>query len=784
MAGETAEARGRVMIRPWRVGLVIDVSSPIEVRGAIANLSSVWGGVSMPIFDASSPIPALETAGSVFDVDSLYADHAEGPLGELLAKHGWAWGGRGEWGPFGGAEDGTFRKGLLRVREFLDSADDVVLPGWDTGEPADLALAAIWGLSDRLGMSHELVPLASVMSPGTVRPRNLGLLAMSTLHMKDDRGPLRGGTKAIYVLRPDHPEDIVDFWNLRAYGGHVVGVPSQVEPGLARLLLSGSLPLRRVQHAGATAFGQELTVIGFENASVDVATTIQDIASKAEVPIRQASSPGLPSFRFRGLETSFTRTIRADFRPESRWIDIDLPGLPLVERPDARLYSRGAVAAEVELRDVHGQDPRLTSQMPPYRRHSSLLEHLPFVQEAERIRCGYDGVVLRLAAAVQDVRVPFAFNLDVLRVLFDDDSVTADQSDVGKFQTRAAEKFGGPYSGLFCQPGVRAAVLLAARKPAGVTLPHLRNEVERQRGGWPDPVMEGRITPSDYAAQAVNSLLFSGLFVPSLRVHCSSCRVESYVSADQLGSTMLCEFCGASFNLSLSHSLSRPDWRYRLAAHLRADQLEALLPALATTALLQQLRFTSDPPPLVLGFRVTVDGRTVEADVATYLGDNQYVAVLGEVKSHNRIDSNDIANLKFLRDKLRDKGVRCLLLFATMKDQFTAEEAAELRSLAEESVLITASMGQLVLDLPLVLTGPDLSHHYWDENHPWRWEKNNAGGVFETAMISCKRNLGLQECTHNPSMEKGGVSFVWDDLAVVPPEQPASPPVHRNGDLQ
>jgi len=74
MALDTAEARGRVTIRPWRVGFVIDTSSPTQVRAAIANLSSVWGGVSMPIFDRNTPVAELEDAGRVFDVDALYAD--------------------------------------------------------------------------------------------------------------------------------------------------------------------------------------------------------------------------------------------------------------------------------------------------------------------------------------------------------------------------------------------------------------------------------------------------------------------------------------------------------------------------------------------------------------------------------------------------------------------------------------------------------------------------------------------------------------------------------------
>jgi hypothetical protein len=94
-----AEARGRVSIRPWRVGVLADTSSADAVREAIANLSCVWGGRYMPILDVSAPSEQLEQLGRQYDVDSLYADARDGPLGDLLRKPGWTWRGGGSWGP-------------------------------------------------------------------------------------------------------------------------------------------------------------------------------------------------------------------------------------------------------------------------------------------------------------------------------------------------------------------------------------------------------------------------------------------------------------------------------------------------------------------------------------------------------------------------------------------------------------------------------------------------------------------------------------------------------------
>jgi hypothetical protein len=766
MAPDMAEARGRVMMRPWRVGVVIDTASAVEVRAAIANLSSVWGGVSMPILDKKTPVGELEVAGRLFDVDSLYADEAEGPLAVLLSKPGWTWRGRAQFGPFGGDEDEGFQTGLLKIRALLGTSAKFVVPGWDVGDPSDLGLAAIWGLEDRLGMTHSTIPLDAVCRGGAPDGVELGPLGATLTHVRGGRTTGRGGPGGLHVLPSDRPEDIVEFWNARAYGRPVTAVPAHAEADLVRFLMSQRLPISEWSVAGSDAPERALLVQGLERASDSVAEILREVSVREGFSIR-SNIPPLPQFMFEGLDTTITRPFRVDFRPDAHWMDIDLPRVPLVEDSEDNHFGRGIVAAQVELRTVQGQDPRFTTQIPPFRRHAALFQHLPFFDIVDRIRPSFDGLVLGLDASGQDVRVPFAYNVDVLRLLFDDESVKVDQSDVGKFQTRAADKFGGPFSGVFAQPGVRKAISLAAGKAGGVTLPHLREAIEKNRGSWPDAVMESQVTPRAYATRALNGLFQSGLFVPTLKIHCSHCRVETFVAADQLGSTMTCEFCGSQFNLALSHGLSQPEWRYRLAAHLRADQVEALLPALATTSMLSQVsHLGEDSAALALGLQVSVGGQLIEVDIAAYLPDPEWLAVLGEVKNSNRIDMKDVGNLELLRTKLRSKGVRCLLLFATLKEQFTIEEVSALRGVVERSEWVLTARGQRLPDLPLVLTGPDVSHHYWDKGHPWRWERQSHAGLFDTALESCKRNLGLESYSRNPASSVGELTFVWDDSAL------------------
>lgn len=768
MSQETAEARGRVMMRPWRVGLLVDVMSIDEVRTAIARLSSVWGGIYMPILDVNASAGELDRLARQYDVDALVADVVDGPVDELLRTSGLNWPFRGPWGPF--SEEGPLRKGLLPVRALLSPSTYLVQPTWGQEHDADLALAAIWGLPDELGLPLADGPAASgartvpVTDLLTARTGDsiIGILAATKAHTKVQPRVYLDGYAGIWVIPPNNPRAVVEFWNMRLYGTRVVGVPASHADQSIDFLLSGPLP-GYDDHRGNTELEERcLRVWGLDDASSSVAHAIGEAAQREGLAIRSQERADVPRYAFQGLRTRFTQSIRVDFRPDARWVDIPLPNLAIEVEPDS--FARGVIAADVEWHSVVGQDPRMTVRPPPFPQIASLLKRTASTDNVDHARATSVGVALGVDAGRDLLRVPFAFSQEAIRLLFNDDKLTASQSDVGRFQTRAAQKFGGPFAGVFTQPGVREAITIAAGKRNGVALPHLRHAVSHGAGEWPDPLFGPTLTAKEYGSQLVNDLLHSGVFVPTLRVHCSFCRVEVYVEADALSATMTCEFCGQPFSLALSHSLAKPDWRYRLAAHLGPDQITALLPALAAASFLSQLRHLEEPPLThVLGLELSDGDRTIEVDLAAFVPDYDWALVLAEVKTGNRLLPNDLDNLEFLRGKLASAGVRCLLMFATLKKLLTSDEKFALRAMVERAPMVCLSRGQTVPNLPLVLTGPDLSHPPGNENHPWRWDNPSHSGLFGTALTSCRRNLGLHSYSVEQNADSDRILYRWED---------------------
>ena len=92
MARDTAEVRGRAMVRPFRVAQLIDTSDSQAVRAAFVSLTRTWGGIYMPVFDATLSTAQLERCGRAFDVDAMYLEGMEGDLADWLRSTGWGLG--------------------------------------------------------------------------------------------------------------------------------------------------------------------------------------------------------------------------------------------------------------------------------------------------------------------------------------------------------------------------------------------------------------------------------------------------------------------------------------------------------------------------------------------------------------------------------------------------------------------------------------------------------------------------------------------------------------------
>ena len=728
----------------------------------------------MPILDGRESFQNVELQARIFDVDAVHSEDAESDLVEELRRTGWLWDGRGRFGAFA-SEDG-YRRGVLPARIVKFDLELPVLPRWDPTYDLDLLFTAVFGsqsspegaedcmMSNLDGVAH--VEIGALVRSPNVTVESLGAIQATRVGMSPSIRHHLDGFNGVFVVRPGNVEDVIAFWNLRSLGRPVVAVPADGDPELLSFMTRGDVPGTETRYGGSNPkIEKHLGVWGLEDASSATRGAIDAMVERLGMTavLDRGRRRTERDFIFPGLDTRFVSSVRVEFAPDARSVMIRVPSVPVFH--GEHQVMPGTVAVDVEVNNVSRLDPRSTASVPPFRRLGSTLIRDGGVRAVDhlRIRADGNGVVLGVSATSDEVPLVFAFNLDAIQALFDDEELKISQSDDGRFQTRAAEMLGGPFGGRTLQPGVRAVIEKAARSSAGLTLQQLRAEFKSNRGDWPDRLTSFRVSVDEYVENSINYLLFTGLFVPMLDVHCSNCRVDSQASPRDLDISIRCEFCGEPFRLALSLALSKSRWRYRLAAHLGQEKVKALLPALATMSLLGSLSSPFRPHPThAFGVDFRFNRKQVEADVVVYLGAHDWTTVLCEVKNSNRVDANDVENLEELQRRLDDKSVRSILAFATLKDRFVPEEVELLRALVGRSTSTVTPYGQTVPRLPLLLTAGDLSVPWDHDLHPSRWTQPGTGdGIFTIALESCRRNLGLVDLNLRSADEVDEFGFVW-----------------------
>lgn len=744
------------MVRPWRVGLLTDVNSVEAVRTTIRELSAVWGGYYFPILDRTSSLKVLDRWCAVYDIDSLYLEDAEADMEQLINRPGYQWPGRGPWGPF--RSDAGFRKGVLPTATLLRHvpADTYVLPVWKSDERNDLLHAANWGFSDALPPS----PAAKVPSPtrradlDLLPARAEGLTRTGAIQASRTRVRVTSHDASewdgIHILDPKDPRQIVQYWNMRAAGARVFALPCQwceslwafLSPYMHEfVMLVGTSTENQ-----ATTADSRLAVWGLDRADDETAKRIRQWCQDAGATLRQEPlRETVELTTVHGIDTNIRRTFRSSFDRGSRGVRVPVPTLPWREDDEEELFP-GTVAVVVSAHSEKGQDPRLTANIPPFRRHSALIRPYAAGLDVEHARVCQDGIAFLVQPTIDEITLPFVSNLDALRLLFDDPNIMMEQSDDGRFQSRTAEMLGGAFSGALNQPGIREVVRATASKPSGLALQAIKGTLRKHLGEWPSPVYSHGIDGHSYTDWQAHMLLNTELLVPRLEVKCAFCSVISQVHPTDLDATIQCQYCREEFTLALALNLRKSDWRFTLAGHLPTAKVEAMLPALATLSVLAQLEHGANPTLChALGAELTLrGGKRVEIDIAAIHRGSVPTLLLGEVKTSNRIDENDVTNVELLQHKLRGIGVRCMPLFATLKEDFTDFEVSVLRGHCDRMVSSRRRYGEVLPALPLLFTAPDLSLPYGHRQHPARWiEGRPELGIDGIALESCKRNLGL-----------------------------------------
>jgi len=719
----TTQISGTVSIRPVLLGVALDLAAADDVMKVLRVLARMWGGCFSAVLSDTLGVGELEARLHWFELDSLWLSNEEHAASEPLRERNLLWIGTGDWGPFGA---GRYTHGLLPWRALQGSPAAV-------NDDHDPLLE--WLASESAGSAVHLANLSEVPSAALTRSLNYSPPVILLL----DRYDAAHQAKA---------------WNMRSVATRLAVVDDG--RGCTDIDWDDVVSWCRAPRRGDAEEVREIWVwdLRSEPKEADL-SALSDALERAGTAWVRLGEDTPPALYRRVLRTEFHSCFNVSIPYGVMRPTVAVPNVPL-GGDGSVLGDYRTVAADVHINTVMGHDPRLVARLPDDSRFSDLLDFV--TDDVLRVRRPTEwGFVAGVSAAASSLNVQLHRKSEVFRRLFGPKDVVIEQSDVGLFQTRAAEMMGGAGSGALTQPGLAAALRLLASHPAGVPLARLKAEIVNHRGSWPDKF--SRSSATDYADGVLRGLVGSGMVRAVLKAKCTYCRATMQLDPDDLSHTMLCDFCGQEIRLAPMIGWGSPKWVFRLAGHLSDAQVQAMIPALATLGQLAHLTgLQGGIDCSELGLSVTSQGKSVEADIAAYLSSPIPVTILGEVKSRNRIDANDISNLAWLQDKLTANGFDSILVFATTKEKFGPEERSALRQHCEARAVRLTIRRVTTPRLPLVMTGKDLFLPWMNDDHIGRWARDSrALAIHGTALESCQRNLGLVGW----NFDKEGISLQW-----------------------
>jgi hypothetical protein len=714
-------------VRPLRVGFLVDPQDLTSIRRAISCNTGQWGGIFNPLIPvyrrrprwwrARLPFPdwapsAAELAeGAIrsWDPDFLVecragarplpGDDVPGlALGALGAHHFEEGPGRGD-----GAAGVSIRFVVGQLHEDLFRFQRAVGPepvvvGAERGFE-DLAGAAFGSFGDgegaRLEAAYRELTGASDIS---LEPANLLRLLgyghdeirlISPLdfnaHKLSVYWPFHRSESVVFLMSPSEGIDLIDYWNLRASGRRVVPVPTRWRSELAP----------------------------------QIATAIEEITGGEGRPIslvagRRVPAGELENFREElglgeGAALFDPGLLIWDHALEAR--DPERPEIAAAEAEETVELSRGRIEVPLARPKItrRGTAPNLNAWASVVRLKADF--------RAEDLACAFDpglGGVQEALEARQPRRTRAREEGLVSIVGLEDELNWRPPSGTELFSWYAGDTEVEPR---LSEPGSIATEMV--RHPALIALMEKAVNSETGTVKYEEvkrATMEARGGDPRWADKLLSILLERRVLEIGLFLECPRCSKQNWYSPEEMGRWCECARCLDRFPFP---GVKPPrQWGYKPRGGFAAPGFaRGSYPVLFSLQALSNLAVRSSWwPSLSLGPELEMDfGLWAQNDPLPGRNRSEWTLFLGEAKTHNKFDADDIARAEALRRRFPG----AVIVFSTLRDELTPEEKSLIAGFARPAKRDDSPDRADVI----VFTGLEL---YADESLTHAWQ--DAGG--------------------------------------------------------
>ncbi len=751
-------------VRPLRLGYLVNPADARQVREAIKLSTIVWGGTYNPIIPVFKRIPAAwhdkpvkgPSAQAVvqgyleaFDPDILIQFVPDLPktvqgkgLQILRPEQVWP---RGEKrrddlqpaigiGVFDVLNE-IFEQNYKFKRKY---ALKIVIPR--IPKNSSLFWASLVGelppdILDRLRKNYfepleakevdlDWPQIGGLMAGDTLFPRRISQYAVQQSHRSG-----RWREANVFFFDASDPTDVVDYWNLRALGGHILPVPKQFRQNkdlqalVAKFLrhyrrpwphnpqhcdFASFIRSRHVEMKEMQEYASSLSLIpDKEDESADPFFSLQHWYPRMWDEWARDKDGAVPDDVFeteQSIDLGETDTLQIRLKPILPKLaeDTRYTGEPRCANEIAvRLYGTNEPPAEVFPKDAGEHTSRAISSITALR---------------GEWRVGRNGLVI-LVKDTYSEHWEIPSGESVFFAWLRDRGWEPALSSSGLLAKQILRQLNG-----FILPLAEERLLgLLEHMNGGTTArdgsPAKVNRIDVERDLTVGE-LKNRLAAIEKGDRLYDYLLSRGLVRVGVRVQCPSCSRHSWYALRDVQDQLICPKCLNSFPAVRHVDSAR--WCYKTAGPFSVPKY-----ADGAYAVLLALEFFSDHKmhgirtTPAISFRATSrDGRDLEADFGvlwqeTFAGEMLEGVLFGECKTYDQFGTKDFKRMRYLAKTFPG----AVLAFCTLRKELSPKEAREITKIAKRGRRYWKS--ERTINPVLVLTGNELFSHM---RPPYCWE--------------------------------------------------------------
>lgn len=755
-----------IKCRPLKLAYLVEPNKTDQIREAIRLSSSLWGGTYFPIVTLYKRMPltwkekhfTVPPAKEVilgyleaFDPDILVQLSTSIPkfisdtgLRVIKPKEVWAnVGERGNYSP-------QFGIGILEILEEVFDEHfrvktkyplRVIIPQVPQG--LSLFWAGLFGeipaniinfVQDMYSgpleiqdIDPEQYDLTELMKDDVLFPRRVTQLWLK--HVNRSGFPREAG---VYFLDATKPEDIVDFWNLRALGGSVIPLPKQLKDNLSfKNFIVDFLRSQRHPREGNPKSYEVASIIRSRNCTME---EVEEYAESLTLETNPGEPSDAPLFSLQNWYPRFWlewARNKAGELPDDAYgeeASIDLPDSEKLTIRFRTLLPKFAYkhtyrheprcANEVSFR-FHGASVNLAEAFPKFsgRNFNYAVSGDPSFLRDWRV--GRNGLVKLVQYETYETK-----DLPVAERLFfswlADLNWNPKLSSGGLLAKQIYKKLGGGLGVLKYEKLLSLLEHMSGGQVARDGNPPLKEDRATQERDLPVGEVRNKLKDLEERNNIHEYLVSRGIFKLGLKVQCPHCIRRSWLSLESLEDNLSCPKCLNTF-LAIGN-VDRAKWHYKTVGPFSvagyAGGAYAVLLAFEFFSNRRQRTLRTTP---VLSF--TAEGpnkKEIEADFAMFWEESLFRErneglLFAECKTYNTFDDKDWDRMRLIGKTFPG----AVLAFCTLRKSLTRREVAEITRIAKAGR--KPWKPEHPLNPVLVLTGTELLSWFGPPNC---WEQS------------------------------------------------------------